>query len=39
VLAGAAVLTLGLRRGPVLTLLTAATAGVIVVLAGAHLPP
>jgi chromate transporter len=38
VLAGAAVLTLGLRRGPVLTLLTAATAGVIVVLAGAHLP-
>ncbi|WP_239173982.1 chromate efflux transporter [Actinoplanes cyaneus] len=38
VLAGAAVLTLGLRRGPVLTLLTAAAAGVIVVLAGGHLP-
>jgi chromate transporter len=34
VLAGAAVLTLGLRRGPVLTLLSAAAAGVIVLLAG-----
>jgi chromate transporter len=34
VLAGAAVLTLGLRRGPVLTLLSAAATGVIVVLAG-----
>jgi chromate transporter len=38
VLAGAAVLALGLRRGPVLTLLTAAAAGVIVVLAGGPLP-
>jgi chromate transporter len=34
VLAGAAVLTLGLRRGPVLTLLSAAATGVIVVRAG-----
>lgn len=34
VLAGAAVLTLALRRGPVLTLLSAAAAGVIIVLAG-----
>jgi chromate transporter len=32
VLAAAAVLTLGLRRGPVLTLLTAAAAGIIIVL-------
>jgi chromate transporter len=32
VLAGAAVLTLGLRRGPVLTLLTAAAAGMVIVL-------
>jgi chromate transporter len=39
VLAGAAVLALALRRGPVLTLLTAAAAGiVIVVLAGGPLP-
>ncbi|MEU8238299.1 chromate efflux transporter [Actinoplanes missouriensis] len=38
VLAGAALLTLGLRRGPVLTLLTAATAGVVIVAAGAGLP-
>ncbi|WP_030442995.1 chromate efflux transporter [Actinoplanes subtropicus] len=38
VLAGAAILALGLRRGPVLTLLTAATAGVVIVLAGAPLP-
>ncbi|MEV6846977.1 chromate efflux transporter [Actinoplanes sp. NPDC051411] len=38
VLAGAAILTLALRRGPVLTLLTAAAAGVIIVLAGGPLP-
>ncbi|MFF5076753.1 chromate efflux transporter [Actinoplanes sp. NPDC000266] len=38
VLAGAAVLTLLLRRGPVLTLLAAATAGVVIVLAGGPLP-
>ncbi|MEV4351359.1 chromate transporter [Actinoplanes sp. NPDC049596] len=38
VLAGAAILTLLLRRGPVLTLLTAATAGTLIVLAGAPLP-
>jgi chromate transporter len=38
VLAGAAVLLLVLRRGPVLTLLTAATAGVLVVLTGGALP-
>ncbi|MEU4159103.1 chromate efflux transporter [Actinoplanes sp. NPDC026670] len=38
VLAGAVVLTLGLRRGPVLTLLSAATAGMAIVLAGGSLP-
>jgi chromate transporter len=38
VLAGAAILTLALRRGPVLTLLTAAAAGVLIVLAGGPLP-
>ncbi|BCY09631.1 chromate efflux transporter [Actinoplanes sp. L3-i22] len=38
VLAGAAVLTLGLRRGPVLTLLTAAAAGILIVFAGGALP-
>jgi chromate transporter len=38
VLAGAAVLTLALRRGPVLTLLAAAAVGVVVVLAGGPLP-
>ncbi|SNY48749.1 chromate efflux transporter [Paractinoplanes atraurantiacus] len=38
VLTGAALLTLLLRRGPVLTLLAAATAGVIIVLAGGPLP-
>ncbi|MFI5908603.1 chromate efflux transporter [Dactylosporangium sp. NPDC051541] len=38
VLAGAAVLLLALRRGPVLTLLTAAAAGVVIVLAGGPLP-
>ncbi|MFI1990956.1 chromate efflux transporter [Actinoplanes sp. NPDC020271] len=38
VLAGAAILTLGLRRGPVLTLLAAAAAGVIIVVGGAGLP-
>jgi chromate transporter len=38
ILAGAAVLTLALRRGPVLTLLTAAAAGIALVLAGAPLP-
>ena len=38
VLAGAAILALGLRRGPVLTLLTAAAAGVVIVLAGGPLP-
>lgn len=38
VLAVSAVLTLGLRRGPVLTLLTAAAAGVVIVLAGGNLP-
>lgn len=38
VLAGAAVLLLGLRRGPVLTLLSAAATGVIIVLAGGQLP-
>nr|WP_221374955.1 chromate efflux transporter [Actinoplanes polyasparticus] len=38
VLAGTVILTLAVRRGPVLTLLTAAAAGVIVVLAGGPLP-
>jgi chromate transporter len=38
VLAGAAILLLALRRGPVLTLLSAAAAGVVLVLAGAALP-
>ncbi|MEU4625746.1 chromate efflux transporter [Actinoplanes sp. NPDC023801] len=38
VLAGAAVLTLVLRRGPVLTLVTAAAAGVALTVAGAPLP-
>ena len=38
VLAGAAVLLLGLRRGVVLTLLAAAATGVIVALAGGPLP-
>ena len=38
VLAGAAVLTVALRRGPVLTLLAAAAVGVVVVLAGGPLP-
>jgi chromate transporter len=38
VLAGAAVLTLALRRGPVLTLLCGAAVGVIVVLSGGPLP-
>ncbi|WP_328653111.1 chromate efflux transporter [Micromonospora sp. NBC_00330] len=38
ILAGAAVLMLALRRGPVLTLTTAAAIGVITVLAGASLP-
>ena len=38
ILAGAAVLMLAVRRGPVLTLLTAAGAGVLIVLAGATLP-
>ena len=38
VLAGAAVLMLALRRGPVSTLLIAAAAGVVIVLAGAALP-
>ncbi|BEL03837.1 chromate transporter [Actinoplanes sichuanensis] len=38
VLAGAAILTLGLRRGPVLTLLSAAAAGVAIVLTGGPLP-
>jgi len=38
VLAGAAILALGFRRGPVLTLLTAAAAGVVIVLAGGPLP-
>jgi chromate transporter len=38
VLAGAAVLLLGLRRGVVLTLLSAAAAGVIIALAGGPLP-
>jgi chromate transporter len=38
VLAGGAVLMLALRRGPVLTLLTAAAAGVVIVLAGGPLP-
>jgi len=37
VLAGAAVLLLALRRGPVLTLLTAAGVGVVIVLAGSPL--
>jgi chromate transporter len=39
VLAGAAVLLLGLRRGVVLTLLTAAAVGLIIALAGGPLPP
>ena len=38
VLAGAAILLLAARRGPVLTLLTAAATGVVLVLAGAPLP-
>jgi chromate transporter len=38
VLAGALALTLALRRGPVLTLLAAATAGVVIVLTGGALP-
>ncbi|GGM47843.1 chromate efflux transporter [Dactylosporangium sucinum] len=38
VLAGAAVLALALRRGPVLTLLSAGAAGVVIVLAGGSLP-
>ncbi|MCU7726616.1 chromate efflux transporter [Actinoplanes sp. KI2] len=38
VLAGAAILALGFRRGPVLTLLTAAAAGILIVLAGGPLP-
>lgn len=38
VLASASILTLGLRRGPVPTLLTAAVAGLLVVAAGGHLP-
>jgi chromate transporter len=38
VLAGAAVLLLGLRRGPVLTLLSAGAIGVIIALAGGPLP-
>lgn len=38
VLAGAAVLLLALRRGPVLTLLTAAAAGMVIVWAGGPLP-
>jgi chromate transporter len=38
VLAGAALFMLALRRGPVLTLTTAAAVGVITVLAGAPLP-
>lgn len=38
VLAGATILMLALRRGPVLTLLIAATAGVIIVLAGGPFP-
>jgi chromate transporter len=38
ILAGAVVLMLALRRGPVLTLLAAATTGVVIVLAGGTLP-
>ena len=38
ILAGAALLMLALRRGPVLTLLTAGAAGVLIVLAGGALP-
>lgn len=38
ILTGAAVLMLALRRGPVLTLLTAAAAGVAIVLSGGELP-
>jgi chromate transporter len=38
VLAGALVLTLALRRGPLLTLLAAAAAGIAIVLAGGPLP-
>jgi len=38
VLAGAVVLAMALRRGPVLTLLSAAAAGVVIVLAGGPLP-
>jgi chromate transporter len=38
ILAGAAVLMLALRRGPVLTLLSAGGAGLLVVLAGGALP-
>jgi len=38
VLAGAAILALGFRRGPVLTLLTAAATGIVIVLAGGPLP-
>jgi chromate transporter len=39
VLAGAALLLLGLRRGVVLTLLAAAAVGLIIALAGGPLPP
>ncbi|HEY5016020.1 MAG TPA: chromate transporter, partial [Streptosporangiaceae bacterium] len=39
VLAAAAILLLGLRRGVVLTLLAAAATGVLVALAGGQLPP
>nr|WP_296069779.1 chromate efflux transporter [uncultured Actinoplanes sp.] len=38
ILAAAAILMLALRRGPVLTLLTAAAAGVVIALAGGPLP-
>ncbi len=38
VLAGAAVLLLALRRGVVLTLLAAAAAGIVVAVAGGHIP-
>jgi chromate transporter len=38
VLAGAAVLTLALRRGPVLTLLSGAAIGVVIILLGGPLP-
>ena len=39
VLAAAAILLLGLRRGVVLTLLAAAATGVLIGLAGGQLPP